>query len=256
MRDNNLNRYILALAAVVLSCGTAVAAPVADFTVFPGLRVPAGDYMSVDALLSQADAGRSLVSYEWQWNNYNIYSGQDASTFAFTANASGALQDYMFPYVGSFRVTLRVTDDQSAMAIAQRTILVECAKAPIAVQSGPYTISIGEGLRLDGSASTDPDLPFGDQIVKYEWLLNGYYQLAQGYLVDVSWSRIETALQQMGYTNLENTWHQLGLRVTDTTGRYDINTTYLSIVPEPGTITLLAAGLCGLVVRRRKPLLM
>jgi len=251
-----VSRCVLFLLVSALPCSAASGAPVADFTA--PLNVAAGSPLFVDASLSQADPGNSLVLYEWQWSSPVRYQGQSAEDFSFTSDATGLQQSHVFGAIGSFRVTLRITDDQSDMAIAQKDILVEARRSPVAVHTvSSYEIDAGTDLFLDGSASYDPDAMYGDSIVSYKWILQGRTLVnSLDASVSMPWANLETALVSGGYPRPEdgNIWETIYLRVTDTTGRYHEAPALLHInpVPEPTTMGLLALG--GLtMLRRGKP---
>ena len=95
---------------------------------------------------------------------------------------------------------------------------------PVADANGPYEINLGDDLLLDGSASCEPDEPFGDSIASYEWDLNGDgdFTDAAGETPTVAW----TTLESFG---LGVDTHPVGLRVTDTFGMTATDTAVLKI---------------------------
>jgi PKD repeat protein len=82
--------------------------PVAAFTTSCQLRA-----CSFDASGSADPDGGSLVSYDWTF-------GDDGS-----ATAPAAVTDHEFSAAGSYTVTLRVTDDEGATAVATRQVVVD-----------------------------------------------------------------------------------------------------------------------------------
>lgn len=245
---------ILALAVSALASSPVAGSPIADFTASPPTTVRAGELLFVDASLSQADPGGSVDLYEWQWSSPLPYQGQPADAFTFSADAVGIQQSHLFSQIGSYRVTLRITDDQSAMDLAQKVITVQAWRSPVAVPSAAYyQITTGTDLMLDGSASYDPDSSYGDQIIKYEWSLLGQ-KLAEGCCLTVPWANIEAALVKAGRTpyELENSWQTMALRVTDTTGRYHEKPVSLNIIPVPEPMTLSLLALIGLPLIGRR----
>jgi PKD repeat protein len=67
--------------------------------------------------------------------------------------------------VGSYKVTLTVTDSNGATAVVGHGIQIEQPPSPTAVISGPTTGRVGQTVTFDGSGSSIN----GGKIVKYEW---------------------------------------------------------------------------------------
>ena len=256
-----MSRFVVALLALTVCCGASSALVTADFDLSPGLYVSAGSPVTVDGLLSHTDSAGGIVSYEWQWNSPAAYLGQPADEFGFAADASGAQQSYIYPAIGSYRLTLRATDDLGDMGIAQQFLMVRAMMTPTAVPGGPYTVSVGQDIVLDGLASFDPDILYGDQIVSYEWFVNTQWPtLISGSRPTLPWAELESRLLYYGYTDPVGVY-LLGLRVEDTTGRSSIGYTSLTVtpestnglptsVPEPATLSLLALGCVAALLRR------
>jgi len=96
---------------------------------------------------------------------------------------------------------------------------------PVADAGGPYIGQVGQSITLDGSGSVEPDP--GDSIISYEWDLNnnGQYDDATGINPTWTWSTVGS------YT--------IGLRVTDSFGEIDTDTSAVIIEGEPETGTII-----------------
>ena len=152
------------------------------------------------------DPGRSLVLYEWDFDDDGTFDFSSASPFG-AATTYGAL--------GSYPVTLRVTDDNSPALTDADVVVVEITippHAPTADANGPYLACIDEPIALDGSGSFDIDVgesesgnpPF-DTITAYAWDLDG----------DLVFDDAVGATPTTTYTALGT--FEVGLRVTDNT---------------------------------------
>ena len=162
-----------------------------------------GQQVTMDGRASyHPDPRRSIVQYEWDVNGIPGFDGAGA-TFQYTYNT-----------MGEYPVTLRVTDDRGLQDTDQFTMRVEVVQAPVAVAGGPYIISEGNMLALNGSASTDADISCGDSIVMYEWDLDndGMFDDAVGATPSLPWA----AVSGLGLSL--NVSHPVALRVTDSTG--------------------------------------
>lgn len=149
------------------------------------------------------DAARTLVLYEWDFDNDGAF------------DATGVTASTSFPALGSYPVTLRVTDDNNPALSDTDVVLVEITippHPPTADAGGPYQVCVAEPVTLDGSGSFDTDeglsesgvAPF-DTIIAYDWDLNG--DLVFGDLSGVS---PVTTYNTVGS-------FELGLKVTDNT---------------------------------------
>ena len=137
--------------------------PVASFTATPNPSA-VGQSITFDATgSSHGRPDRSIVSYEWDLNGI---PGTDAI---------GPVVTYAYPAFGSYTVTLTVTDNNSPAKTATASLVVDVSLGnipPTANAGGPYVADLGSELILDGTRSTDPNIPAGDHIVSYDWLVN------------------------------------------------------------------------------------
>ena len=130
-------------------------------------------------------------------------------------------------------------------------LVLQANTAPVAVPGGPYQIDPLMDLFMDGSGSFDPDEALGDSIVSWEWDVDGdgTYDFS-GETYNATWAELVGVGIAAGNT------YDLALRVTDSMGLTNVQTTSFTVnpVPEPATciIWALAGGSCGLVSLRRR----
>jgi PKD repeat protein len=108
---------------------------------------------------------RSIASYQWDVNGDGAFDGGGpVPTFT-----------YAYDHFGNFNVRLRVTDDLGRTADANVQVAVNQGNQPPTARASQanYVVLEGDNLTLDGSPSSDPNANCGDQIVAYEWDVNG-----------------------------------------------------------------------------------
>lgn len=181
-------------------------APVAVAMATPNPAV-LGQSISLDGSGSfHQDTAKSIDSWEWDLNNDGVF------------DFSGPVVTTSFAALGSYPVTLRVTDNGSPEASAETTIMLVVSippLAPTANAGGPYTLCENrKPWFLDGTGSVNPDegqhsgIAPGDTIQSYLWDLSGNAQFndASGATPDV------TAY----FTTAGNGSYLVQLKVTDT----------------------------------------
>ena len=134
-------------------------------------------------------------------------------------------------------------DNLSITAVFQ--IIVANVNDPPSAQTGNYVMDAGENLTLNASASTDPDLPFGD-VLTYTWDLNGdgTFETTTGTnsIATLTWAQLVNA----GVTAPGD--YNAALRVTDTallssTRLFSLRTRTVDYGDAPDTYgTLKASG--------------
>jgi len=192
-----------------------VPGPTADFIASPN---PAACNQSVSFDGSGSAAGhaiRTLVSWEWGFDNDGQYD-----------DASGETVSHTFGNFGNYPVGLRVTDDGGASHSVSRTVDVDQGnRPPIADAGGPYSIAHGDAVTLDGLGSYDPDTGCGDNVMAGAWDVDndGQYDDATGEMPTIPWS---PQLAALGAGT-----HTIGLRVVDGFGLAGTATTSLTITP-------------------------
>jgi PKD repeat protein len=101
-----------------------------------------------------SDPDGSIVSYSWNFG--------DGS-----ALASGATPSHTYTSIGNYTVTLTVTDNGGASSFATTTAsITQVNQAPVANAGGPYSVTLGNAVNFDGSASADSD----GTITTYDWV--------------------------------------------------------------------------------------
>jgi PKD repeat protein/uncharacterized protein YraI len=113
-----------------------------------------GETLSFSGARSADDDGR-IVRYAWDFGDRTTGSGVDVT--------------HVYNVVGSYQVTLTVTDDgglsDSATHVVQVNQPVQINLPPTAVIEGPVTAQVSQTIQFDGSGSSDSD----GRIVSYAW---------------------------------------------------------------------------------------
>jgi PKD repeat protein len=121
-----------------------------------------GDTIQLDATES-ADSDGHITDYAWDWESDGTYDATWATPVV----------SHAFATAGSYQVTLRVTDDDSATATTSQTITV----TPVATANQPPTARFtwsgsqsgtpraGDMIRFDAGQSADAD----GRITAYAW---------------------------------------------------------------------------------------
>ncbi len=189
--------------------------PTARLTAAPN---PAACSQTVSFDASTSSHGRpdrAIVGYAWSFGDG-------------TPDGSGKTPTHAFAAFGSYTVTLTVTDDNVPARTDTETLLVSVDQGnqtPVAAAGGPYTTDQGQGLSLDGSASTDPDAACGDAIVAYAWDLDNAGTWAYtGAAATLPWSALSGFAPGVAVP--------LRLRVTDGFGATGTAATTITMVLE------------------------
>lgn len=111
--------------------------PVPSFTYAPS-GPTINDVVTFDASSSYDPDGR-IVRFEWDFDGDGIYD--------LTSGPGSPTAEWLYDYGGSYQVTLRVTDDDGAMAVT--TGRIEVKEAPVAVR-GELSTPIEPNKALPG----------------------------------------------------------------------------------------------------------
>ncbi|MBN1965160.1 MAG: PKD domain-containing protein [Anaerolineae bacterium] len=199
--------------SVTITVDASAASVVADFTATPQIGRPPLN-VSFDASGSSASTG--ITQYEWDFDGGETYD--ETGTSATTSHEYTAL--------GTYTVTLRVTDAESATDTTSKQIQVVSNIAPDAsFTADPTGGAAPLDVSFNASASTDSD----GTIAQYEWDFNG----------DLTYDETNTAATA-SYQYDSDGNYTVTLRVTDNEGATDTATTNISVVTthDPPTANL------------------
>jgi PKD repeat protein len=98
-----------------------------------------------------SDSDGTVIGYFWDFGDGGSAIGVSAS--------------HTYAVVGTYTVTLRVTDDKGASGTTTATIIVKANQAPIASPGSSREVFEGKTVDFSGSGSSDPD----GTISAYEW---------------------------------------------------------------------------------------
>jgi len=214
--------------------------PVAVFTVSPN---PAQCAQTVTFNASGSyhnNPTKNIVTYRWDFDYNGVTPSWDMQ-----GNEAGYQQvTHSYGQYGTYTVLLQIEDSNIPAKVDETTVAVDVSHSlnnadPQADTGGPYVISVGDSLSLDGSQSSDPDESCGDSIVSYEWDLNGdgIYDGAvdvTGETNTVAWTTLSALNLNVADPVTQTPTNTIGLRVTDELGATSASTTVLKIfVNEP-----------------------
>ena len=184
--------------------------PVADITATPS-NPETGQTVHLDATGSD-DPDGTLVRYEWDLDEDGSFERDTQGT---------PTLDYAFPLSGTIDVSVRVTDEDGADAVATVPVSVS-NRPPVADIADPGLVVRDRVTTLSAAGSSDPDLPDGFALT-YAWDLdgNGSYETSSGLSPTV------------GHTFTAHGPATVGVRVTDEKGASDTTTRALVVTRAP-----------------------
>ena len=144
--------------------------PTASFTVNPN---PAACSQALTFNGSSSTAGRpdrSIVGFAWDFGDGTPIVAGGASSV-----------NHVYNRYGSFTATLTVTDSNAPAKTAATSVPVGVSQGnqpPFANAGGPYSVTSGSSVQLNGAQSSDPNASCGDSIVNYAWTIDGTIHLS------------------------------------------------------------------------------
>ncbi|MCO4769605.1 MAG: PKD domain-containing protein [Deltaproteobacteria bacterium] len=163
------------------------------------------------------DPDGTLTTYEWDCDNNGTFEVTSSSQTGSTCT---------FATIGTYTITLRVTDDDGAQTTDTATALIG-NQAPVAAPGGPYAALQSQNVLVDGTQSADVD----GTIVDYAWDCdagNGVSLTSTG----------TTAVFSCSYAVVGT--YTVTLQVTDDDGATDSQTT--QVIVSNGAPVAVAGG--------------
>jgi len=202
-----------------------------------------------------SDSTKSIVLYEWDFNNDGVYDASSTTPDVQTHTWDDATYD-----LGTFPVTLRVTDDSDDPVKDTYTVNINLTlppHPPVADANGPYMASFcaNDTLTLNGSGSYDIDegtsesgsAPF-DTITAWNWDLDGSpwnYTNTSG-----ETTTLDAAAMATYFT--PGVSKSIGLKVTDNTALAYPNSQQPNLTGEDfGAVTVYPGCICTLNARAK-----
>ena len=230
--------------------------PLPTFDAVPGVAPIDGLSGQAQVTFDASDSthghpSRTITDYQWDFDGDSLY---DDATGAVVPNVSFSFG--RFPPASAVRVIgLRTIDDQGTVATTSIEARFQMSPVPPhADANGPYAITAGQSLLLDGQGSYHPDAASGAYISRAEWDIddNGSFDFV----------RVSTGHGQPAALTVTLSWedlvaydviatggaHPIKLRVTDTGGRYAEDSSSLRIYPTAPTAVARVrpgAAACG-----------
>ena len=142
---------------VIDDCGAAQSCSTSALIVEAPVCDAGGPYAGFTEQPIQFDGSASfdpdgvIVAYEW--------------TFGDGERAEGPIPIHTYTLPGIYTTVLRVVDNQAAVSACSTEVTVDFNAAPICDAGGPYSVSVGVPVQMDGTGSSDPD----GEISSYSW---------------------------------------------------------------------------------------
>ncbi len=124
------------------------------------------------AASNHLDGNRTISNYYWDFNIENGLWWNTGAVPDFQTTEKNATPTNIYSTYGDYKATLKITDDTglSDYDTVEITVNKSPEMAPVVNAGGPYIITEGDSLQLNGNASDDNE-PRGDSISIY-WDFN------------------------------------------------------------------------------------
>jgi N-acetylneuraminic acid mutarotase len=186
-----------------------------------------GQFVTFNGSASSAGRpDRSIVSFAWNF-------GDGTPVIA----GGSSIVNHAYDRFGSYTATLTVTDSNAPAKTASTSVAVSVNlgnQAPFANAGGPYSVSSGNSVQLNGALSSDPNAGCGDSIVSYAWTIDGTIHLTGPN------PALNTAVNPLSAGS-----HTVSLQVSDTFGAtatasttVNVQAVLVSISVSPSAVTL------------------
>jgi PKD repeat protein len=160
--------------------------------------------VSVNASASKASSGHSIVRYDWDFGD---------GTGAF---GGGVTEQHSYSSVGSFTISLKVTDDSGRFGVVTQTVTVGTVVDPTAsFVFSPTTPRLADVINVNASASKAAG---AHTIVNYQWDFGDGTPLVSG-----------GPTAQHKYAAIGS--YAIVLKVTDDAGRFSVVSQTIAILP-------------------------
>jgi len=158
--------------------------PTGDFVVSPVPQV-AGDLTTFNASGVRPAAGRTIVSYNWNFGDN-------------TGNASGVVVTHVFPLPGTFVTVLTATDDAGQSIVITKSITVtNGVVARFTATAAPSPPNTAHSMNFDGSSSTSSGAA---SVQTWDWTL-GDGTTASGQTVFHTYAAAGTVIVRLTVTD-------------------------------------------------------
>lgn len=212
--------------------GDTLASPIPSFVEVGGNHAAPGQPIIFDGTTShESDPGLAITQLNWNFGD---------------GVGSGYQTTHAFSHFGIFNVRLTVQNNIGETNFIERPMYIDQGnRSPVAVAGGPYTIAQGDTLVLNGSASNDPDVAYGDQLVQFSWDLNlDFIFETPGVAPTIPYSTLSTLIGTSPGT------YPILLRVVDSFGLNTVAAGFLNVTAVPEPAALMLVGMAALLLRR------